>query len=264
MSRKEKHLVMTQPELGKKIAELRKEKGLTQEELAKSSNVNIRTLQRIEGGEVVPRFYTLKTIFDALDYNVENFSSLTSDEKTNENIKQEEKEDNNSKGSKSRFSTREKIITGVSVLLVFAAVLLVWNYPRKTRPAELIGVWQRSSNNPKEITSFNKFEPERLSTFKIIDEYGNFTNMIANEINTCITVYGTYKISSKDTYIENIKKSYTNPKQNGLKNEINYEIINNQFLILTYNLNDKEINELWVKVGYGNPLSEKQVKETDK
>jgi transcriptional regulator with XRE-family HTH domain len=61
---------MNQPELGKKIAELRKAKGLTQEELVEKCNLNVRTLQRIESGEVTPRSYTIKLIFTALDYSV--------------------------------------------------------------------------------------------------------------------------------------------------------------------------------------------------
>jgi len=58
---------MNQPELGKRIAELRKAKGFTQEELVEKCNINVRTLQRIESGEVMPRSYTIKTIFTALD-----------------------------------------------------------------------------------------------------------------------------------------------------------------------------------------------------
>jgi transcriptional regulator with XRE-family HTH domain len=58
---------MKQPDLGKKIVELRKSKGLTQEELVEKCNINVRTLQRIESGEVTPRSYTIKTIFAALD-----------------------------------------------------------------------------------------------------------------------------------------------------------------------------------------------------
>jgi len=63
---------MNQPELGKRIAELRKAKGFTQEELVEKCNINVRTLQRIESGEVTPRIYTIKTIFTALDYTIYN------------------------------------------------------------------------------------------------------------------------------------------------------------------------------------------------
>ena len=60
---------MKQPELGIKIAELRKTKGLTQEEVVDKCNISIRTLQRIEAGEVSPRAYTIKTIMGVLDYD---------------------------------------------------------------------------------------------------------------------------------------------------------------------------------------------------
>ncbi len=61
--------MIQQPELGKKIAELRKAKGLTQEELVEKCNLNVRTLQRIESGEATPRTYTLRLIFEALEYS---------------------------------------------------------------------------------------------------------------------------------------------------------------------------------------------------
>ena len=62
---------MEQPELGNKITALRKQKGFTQEELVERCNINVRTLQRIESGEVSPRSYTIKTILSALDHDFE-------------------------------------------------------------------------------------------------------------------------------------------------------------------------------------------------
>lgn len=66
------YITMQQPSLGKKIAKLRKAKGLTQEELVGKCNLSIRTLQRIEAGEVTPRSYTIKLIFAALGQEVYN------------------------------------------------------------------------------------------------------------------------------------------------------------------------------------------------
>jgi transcriptional regulator with XRE-family HTH domain len=65
---------MKQPELGRKITELRKAKGWTQEELVERCNVSVRTIQRIETGEVTPRSFTIKTILSALDYDLEKIS----------------------------------------------------------------------------------------------------------------------------------------------------------------------------------------------
>ena len=69
-----KYQKMKQPELGQKILDLRKKKGLTQEDLVEKCNINVRTIQRIEAGEVTPRPYTIKTILAALEYDFESIN----------------------------------------------------------------------------------------------------------------------------------------------------------------------------------------------
>jgi uncharacterized Tic20 family protein/DNA-binding Xre family transcriptional regulator len=75
--RNRKELTMKQPELGIKVAELRQQKGLTQEKLAELCEVSSRTIQRIESGEVDPRAYTIQCLNAALEYDfgVENTSN---------------------------------------------------------------------------------------------------------------------------------------------------------------------------------------------
>jgi transcriptional regulator with XRE-family HTH domain len=63
---------MKQPELGKKLADFRNEIGLTQEQLSEKTKINIRTIQRIETGEVTPRVYTLKAILETLGRNLDD------------------------------------------------------------------------------------------------------------------------------------------------------------------------------------------------
>lgn len=57
---------------GKKIIEARKLKGITQEELAEMSNINLRTIQRIENNESEPRSKTLSLICDVLQIDLED------------------------------------------------------------------------------------------------------------------------------------------------------------------------------------------------
>jgi transcriptional regulator with XRE-family HTH domain len=78
MTQKNIH-TMKQPELGKRIFELRKSKGLTQEELVEQCNINVRTIQRIEAGEVNPRSYTVKIILEVLgeDLNKVDVNSIS-------------------------------------------------------------------------------------------------------------------------------------------------------------------------------------------
>ena len=64
---------MRQPELGKKLVALRQEKNMTQEELVEACNVSVRTIQRIESGEVTPRTSTIKILLTALDSTIDSF-----------------------------------------------------------------------------------------------------------------------------------------------------------------------------------------------
>lgn len=76
---------MKQPELGQKISDLRKQKGLTQEELVDQCNINVRTIQRIEAGEVMPRSFTLKTILNALGEDLDSLRDHTPEKNYNLN-----------------------------------------------------------------------------------------------------------------------------------------------------------------------------------
>ncbi|MES2134023.1 MAG: helix-turn-helix domain-containing protein [Bacteroidota bacterium] len=57
--------------IGEKITKIRKQKGLTQENLAENAKVNLRTIQRIENNETEPRGTTLNLICSALNVNIE-------------------------------------------------------------------------------------------------------------------------------------------------------------------------------------------------
>lgn len=57
--------------IGTKISKIRKQKGMSQEELSDLSKINLRTLQRIEKDENEPRGNTLKQICEVLKINIE-------------------------------------------------------------------------------------------------------------------------------------------------------------------------------------------------
>lgn len=81
-------LTMKQPQLGQKIQEWRKAKGMTQEELVERCNINVRTIQRIEAGEVAPRSYTVKAILEVLEVKSEEIKDLQLE---HEEVKQPDK-----------------------------------------------------------------------------------------------------------------------------------------------------------------------------
>ncbi len=63
--------------LAKKVKELRKRKGLSQEELTENSGLSLRTIQRIENGESEPTGETLKRISNALNVTPEELMDWT-------------------------------------------------------------------------------------------------------------------------------------------------------------------------------------------
>jgi len=65
---------MKQPNIGIKLTDLRHIKGLTQKELSDQCGIDIRTIQRIEAGEVVPRMSTLKLIAELLEFDIGLFN----------------------------------------------------------------------------------------------------------------------------------------------------------------------------------------------
>jgi len=62
---------MNRSDIGKKVSELRKQKGYSQDGLAYLCKMNVRSIQRIEAGSVRPRPYTLKLLSEVLDFKFE-------------------------------------------------------------------------------------------------------------------------------------------------------------------------------------------------
>lgn len=54
------------------VKEARLAKGYTQKELSELSNISVRSIQRIENGEILPRSYTLRTLGGILGISFEN------------------------------------------------------------------------------------------------------------------------------------------------------------------------------------------------
>jgi transcriptional regulator with XRE-family HTH domain len=68
---------MKNAELAKKIKELRSRKGLSQDDLAITSQLNLRTIQRIESGETEPRGDTLKRLAASLQVSPDELIDWT-------------------------------------------------------------------------------------------------------------------------------------------------------------------------------------------
>jgi len=63
------------------LREGRLSKGLTQKELSERSNISVRSIQRIENGDIVPRSHTLKTLAEILGLSFETFMQSTQNQR---------------------------------------------------------------------------------------------------------------------------------------------------------------------------------------
>ena len=73
-------------ELGKRIAELRKEKGLSQEELGKKAKKSRQVISRFELGEVRPSISTLLAISNVLEVDITVILSFSTQNKINSHL----------------------------------------------------------------------------------------------------------------------------------------------------------------------------------
>lgn len=67
---------MEKLDFGTKLIEVRKAKGLTQDEVAEKCNITVRTIQRIESGLVTPRAFTIKIISETLGFDFYETSKI--------------------------------------------------------------------------------------------------------------------------------------------------------------------------------------------
>jgi len=139
-----------QPALGKKIVRLRKAKGLTQEEVVEKCNLSVRTLQRIEAGEVMPRSYTIRLIFNTLGYTVYEAAPGLSNKISFHQLYSYIIDLFNLKTNTMKKLTILSALCLVISSIVFTACLSA----KKTiaNPADLVGTWQLLRNGVPDTT----------------------------------------------------------------------------------------------------------------
>jgi transcriptional regulator with XRE-family HTH domain len=73
------------------VKEARLAKGYTQKELADLSNISVRSIQRIENGEILPRSYTLKALCEILGVPFETMQKTETAPKVSSHVNKSQK-----------------------------------------------------------------------------------------------------------------------------------------------------------------------------
>ena len=110
---------MDQIKIGKFILNCRKEKSLTQEQLAEKLGVTSKSISRWENGNTMPDYSLLKDLCNELDINV---NELLSGEKIKRNDYMNKSEENLIKLRK-QIDKRKKILKNITY--VFSAIIIM-------------------------------------------------------------------------------------------------------------------------------------------
>ena len=110
---------MDQEKIGKFIAELRKEKNITQEQLAEKLGVTSKSISRWENGNTMPDYTLLKDLCNELDINI---NELLFGEKIKENDYMNKSEENLIKLRK-QIDKRKKFLTIISY--IFMTIIII-------------------------------------------------------------------------------------------------------------------------------------------
>jgi transcriptional regulator with XRE-family HTH domain len=239
------NVVMNQPQLGKKIAELRKAKGLTQEELVIVCKLNVRTLQRIESGEVTPRSYTIKIIFTALESSfyegVNNTTKEISDPDIISFFRPGQIYKYVLKLINLKTNTMKKllILTAIIIGLVFLFSDFSKAQSSSFDKSKLVGTWKLcDSSGNVDLTGNGRYKIITSNTFAVV-EADQKNSFFSGEF------IGTYTLEN-DTYVETI--NLTNPAMHqykGLKNSFKIEFKGD--LMYSKGIGNP-YNEIWKRV----------------
>ena len=121
---------MNQEKIGKFIANLRKEKNMTQQELAKKLGVTDRAISKWENGRGLPDYSLLQDLCDVLSISI---NELFSGEKISKEDYETKAEENMSKLINDNYSEKKKInwIIAISVAVVYLSISIlfdIWAY----------------------------------------------------------------------------------------------------------------------------------------
>lgn len=246
---------MKQPDLGKKLLKLRKSKGLTQVELVEKCNITVRTLQRIESGEVTPRSHTVRVIFTALDYD---FYNLLEGE-----LKEEVKVEVESISISNRLkriykyifelfnlktNTMKKLsILTVSIILTFV-MFFGFNYDaiaQRRLQKKMVGTWQicnpdgtfKAAYGNENMMRYKIITKESFIVLDLMNKYDNkkVLNNFAGTISAKNNIY--------TEFIEHATSGYSH--YIGIRNSFTVEIKKDLMILKGV---DNDIDEIWRKI----------------
>lgn len=204
---------MNQKKIGEFIAICRKEKKITQEQLAQKLNVNNRTISRWENGKTMPDYSILKQLCEELDISINELLSgeRIKDEfviKANENL-------NNILKEYYKMKKQKNII---KIILIIISVILL-KYIISTITMLVIATFSLKTENISDVEKYNK-------------EY--YLKKYGKEISSSLIIFPEDNYNLKDT-------KFTSSFTDGLFGADGYILLSTKYTKEQFN---KEVNRL--------------------
>ncbi len=123
---------------------------------------------------------------------------------------------------------------------------------QSVKKADLVGTWQLCNMIDGMLDSSP--EIKRAPYLKVFSPGGNLTNlMISKEGDVFLTMEGTYEKKSDSSYVEHIKKLLVSSAMDGVDNEMKYEFLNENLMVITFQIVDENgdtlnCQEVWERV----------------
>lgn len=113
----------------------------------------------------------------------------------------------------------------------------------------LVGIWRQTG-----VNYGGKVVEVKSGNYKVINPDGTFFTFVTwgmkdQSKDTSIGQYGTYKITSDSTLVENIAKHIMNPNLNGKDSGIKFRFINENTIMMAWSIDNKRwVNEKWTRL----------------
>ncbi len=229
---------MEQDKIGKFIQSLRKEKNLTQQELADIIGVTDRAISKWENGRGLPDYSLLRSLSDALEISINELLN-------GEIIKKEEKEKrfedtiiNTIRYSKKKLKNTKVIFGVILSLIVIILTTLITLFT--------IDITRMRNNKPVFFSTWGfKYAPpiniEDVNLENVIKDYLSYNNGKTKTFIALKTYLITKKNNSYDVYTWVLEKSYYKDNNEIIENssssipyKFEIEKIDNEFIVKSY------------------------------
>jgi len=120
----------------------------------------------------------------------------------------------------------------------------------------LVGIWQQAQVRK---TTDGQSKIINTAVYKVLNADNSFVffSISSNELNTNVSHWGTYKITSDSTYTESVTRHYTSPALDKSESQMRFKLLDENTLFMQYynDANKMWIPEVWLRVTPRTPVT---------